>query len=70
MGSVLLELKKYEQALQNFNKAIDINFEYIPTHKNRFSVLQIQNKLGIAKDELDIIINLDPKDVNSYIKDR
>ena len=65
-GNVLNELKRFGEALANFNKAVELKPDYIEAHSNRSNVLCDLNRLEDALKSYDKTIELRPDYAQAY----
>jgi tetratricopeptide (TPR) repeat protein len=65
-GNNYTELKKYDQAIKNYQKAIDLDPKYTSAYSNMGFVLNNQRKYKEAVELLNKAIELDPKNSQSY----
>ena len=65
-GSVYFDDKKYDLAINDFNKAIEINPDYFASYNNRGNVYSEQGKSEKAIEEYSKAIELNPKFALAY----
>ena len=62
-----MNLNKYQSALENFNKTIEINPNFFEAYNNKGNVLTRLNKPNDAIENYNKAINLKPDNINSHI---
>lgn len=65
-GIALKELRDYKQALEFFNKAIDIDSNYSNAYLNKGNILREMKDFKGAVDCYNKSIELDPNDVTVF----
>ena len=67
-GNIFLKKNKLEEALKNFEKALEIKFDHVPSLRSKVVVLKKINKLIDALKELDKILLYDDDKVKAYMQ--
>jgi len=65
-GTYLMNEKKYKEALDDFNKTIELNNRYANAYFNRGKVLLDNNRLDEAMSDFNKVIELKPLNADAY----
>jgi len=65
-GHAYAEQKKYDLALSDYNKAIELDPKYVKAYNGRGNAYSDQKKYDLAIADYTQAIELDPKDVKAY----